>query len=143
MIGGGTGRNVVPRGCVAEIDLRCPDPGIMAVMVGRILDLEAIDPGVEIMVSGGESRPPYIKDESIAALFEHARALAAGIGFALDDMPIARGCSDCNFTAAMGVLNLDGLGFDGTGAHSDHEQLYYSSLEPRARLLLRLFETLE
>ena len=58
-------------------------------------------------------------------------------------MPITGGCSDGNFTAAMGVPTLDGLGVDGTGAHSDHEQLYYSSLEPRARLLLRLFETLE
>ncbi len=143
MIGGGTGRNVVPRDCVAEIDLRCPDPGTMAEMVERILGLQAVDADVELAVSGGESRPPYVKDEGIAALFEHARALAADIGFELEDVPITGGCSDGNFTAAVGVPTLDGLGVDGAGAHSDHEHLYHASLEPRARLLLRLFETLD
>ena len=53
------------------------------------------------------------------------------------------GGSDGNFTAALGVPTLDGLGVDGEGAHTENEQLYFSSLEPRARLMLRLFETLE
>ena len=53
------------------------------------------------------------------------------------------GGSDGNFAAALGVPTLDGLGVDGHGAHSHEEHLLVSSLEPRTRLMLRLFETLE
>ena len=71
----------------------------------------------------------------------HARGLAAEIGFDLQDLKTGGG-SDGNFTAALGVPTLDGLGVDGKGGHTGYEQLYISSLVPRARLLLRLMETL-
>ena len=51
--------------------------------------------------------------------------------------------SDGNFTAALGVPTLDGLGADGKGAHAAYEQIYYSSLVPRTYLCTRLLETLE
>ena len=76
------------------------------------------------------------------ALFEHARACAADVGFALEAVPMTGGGSDGNFTAALGVPTLDGLGADGKGAHTLEEQIYISSLEPRARMWVRLFETL-
>jgi glutamate carboxypeptidase len=76
-------------------------------------------------------------------LFEHARACARELGFELADVPMTGGGSDGNFTAALGIPTLDGLGPDGKGAHTDYEQIYYSSLEQRTRLMLRLFETLE
>ncbi|MBT3401462.1 MAG: M20 family metallopeptidase [Rhodospirillaceae bacterium] len=142
-IAGGTGRNVVPQYCEVLVDMRCPDPEIMDEMAARMHALSPIDPDVKVTVEGGVSRPPYVKDAGIAALFDHAKSLAAEIGFELEDVPMTGGCSDANFTAALGIPTLDGLGVDGHGAHTDYEHMLYSSLEPRARLLQRLFETLD
>jgi len=107
-----------------------------------MLGLKSVDPDVEVRVTGGMNRPPFVKDAGIAALFEHARGLAAEIGFELEDTYTGGG-SDGNFTAALGVPTLDGLGADGAGAHADWEYITYSSLEERAALMIRLFETLE
>ena len=98
--------------------------------------------GIELEVTGGMNRPAYKKDEKIGALFEHAKSLAAEVGFELEDVVMTGGGSDGNFTAALGVPTLDGLGADGYGAHSDYEHIYYSSLEPRTKLMLLLFQTL-
>ena len=76
-------------------------------------------------------------------MFDSARSLAREQGFALQDVKQTGGGSDGNFTAALGIPTLDGLGPDGKGAHTDYEQIYYSSLEQRTRLMLRLFETLQ
>jgi glutamate carboxypeptidase len=95
-----------------------------------------------VTVEGGLNRPPYKKDEGISALYEHAKGLAADIGFDLQDMYTGGG-SDGNFTAALGIPTLDGLGADGKGAHAHDEQIYFSSLEERTELWIRLFETLE
>ena len=142
VVSGGTGSNVVPAQCRAMIDLRVPSPEAAEEMCAKVLDLASFDPDVEVEVTGGMNRPPYEKGAAIEALLDHARALAAEIGFDLRDVK-AGGVSDGNFTAALGVPTLDGLGVDGHGAHSYEEHLLVSSLEPRARLILRLFETLE
>lgn len=142
LIHGGTGVNVVPQFCEIEIDLRVPDAATGEEMVARILGLKPHDPDVKVIVEGGMNRPPYTKDEGIAKLFEHARRVAAGIGFDLQDVKLTGGGSDGNFTAALGIPTLDGLGADGKGAHTDYEQIYFSSLEQRARLMLGMLETL-
>ena len=111
-------------------------------MCARVLGLEPFDPDVRVEVTGGMNRPPYEKGAAIEALFEHAKELAAEIGFELGDVKTGGG-SDGNFTAALNVPTLDGLGVDGYGAHSHEEHMYFSSLEPRARLMLRLLETQE
>ncbi|MGY4283426.1 acetylornithine deacetylase/succinyl-diaminopimelate desuccinylase-like protein [Bradyrhizobium sp. LM2.7] len=110
-------------------------------LVGRILGLKSKTEGVTVKVTGELNRPPYEKSNSGAALYEHARTLAAEIGFDLVDTHTGGG-SDGNFTAAS-TGTLDGLGVDGKGAHTHYEQLYVSSLEPRARLLYRLYQTLQ
>ena len=102
--------------------------------------LTPCDPDVRLEVEGGLDRPPFEKNAMTASLLEHARALAAEIGFTLEDTASGGG-SDGNFLADR-VPVLDGLGVDGRGAHTDHEQLYISSLLPRATLLRRLLETL-
>ena len=142
VIAGGTGHNVVPAHCTAKIDMRVPDPDAAEDMCAKIRAFESFDPDVELEIAGGVNRPPYEKGEGIAQLFEQAKALAAEIGFELGDMKTG-GASDGNFTAALGIPTLDGLGVDGAGAHTDYEHLYYSSLEPRAELMIRLLETLE
>ena len=142
VIAGGTGANVVPAECRVQVDVRVPTPEAGEEMCAKVLGLASFDPDVEVEAAGGMNRPPYGKDAAIEALFEHAKGLAAEIGFDLGDVETGGG-SDGNFTAALGVPTLDGLGVDGDGAHSHGEHLYRSSLEQRARLLLRLFETLE
>jgi glutamate carboxypeptidase len=141
VIGGGTRANVVPDEAHAEIDMRVPTAELAEEMVARVLALEAQGEGVTVRIEGGLNRPSYEKDERVAALFEHARALAAQIGFALEDLKTGGG-SDGNFTAAI-APTLDGLGVDGKGGHTDYEQISISSIVPRARLLHELFLTLE
>jgi glutamate carboxypeptidase len=140
VVSGGTRANVVPETAHAEIDLRVPSPAIAEEVVARILALQPHEPGIEVIVTGGMNRPPYEKDSGIASLFEHARGLAAEIGFDLQDLKTGGG-SDGNFTAAI-APTLDGLGVDGKGGHTHYEQLYVSSHVPRAKLLYRLIETL-
>ena len=106
----------------------------------KILTLKSRTAGVIVEVTGELNRPPYEKGNAGAALFEHARTLAADLGFDLVDT-FSGGGSDGNFTAPL-TATLDGLGVDGKGAHTHYEQMYISSIEPRARLLHRLFQTL-
>ena len=141
VVSGGTGSNVVPAECRSMIDLRIPTPEAAREMCAKVLGLTRFDPDVEVEVTGGMNRPPYEKDASIEALLQHAKGLAAEIGIDLQDVK-AGGVSDGNFTAALGIPTLDGLGVDGHGAHSHEEHLLFSSLEPRTRLMLGLFETL-
>jgi len=143
LISGGTGVNVVSAECTAEIDLRVPDPRTAEEMVDWFLKLEPIGPDVAVTVEGGMNRPPYQKDAGIAGLLEKAQAIYREIGKDLKDVPLTGGGSDGNFTAALGIPTLDGLGADGKGAHAAYEQIYYSSLVPRTYLCTRLLETLE
>ena len=112
-------------------------------MVDWFLKLEPIGPDVEVKVEGGMNRPPYTKDAGITDLFQKAQAIYREIGKELNDVLLTGGGSDGNFTAALGIPTLDGLGADGKGAHAAYEQIYYSSLVPRTYLCTRLLETLE
>ncbi|HLG85423.1 MAG TPA: M20 family metallopeptidase [Bradyrhizobium sp.] len=140
VVRGGTRPNVIAEEAYAEVDLRVPSVAAADELVERILGITSRSEGVSVTVTGELNRPPYEKGNAGAALFEHARELAAELGFELVDM-FTGGGSDGNFTAAN-TATLDGLGVDGKGAHTHYEQLYISSIEPRARLLYRLFQTL-
>jgi glutamate carboxypeptidase len=140
VVRGGSKPNVVPEQAYAEVDLRVKTAADADEFVAKILGVKSSTEGVTVTVAGGLNRPPYEKSNAGAALFEHARTLAAGIGFDLADT-FTGGGSDGNFTAPF-TATLDGLGVDGEGAHTHTEQLYISSIEPRARLLYRLYQTL-
>jgi len=140
VVRGGTRPNVTPEEAYAEVDLRVPTLGASEELVAKILSLKSRTEGVSVKVIGELNRPPYEKSNAGAALFEHAKTLAAEIGFELSDTSSGGG-SDGNFTAPH-TATLDGLGVDGQGAHTDYEQMYISSIEPRARLLHRLYQTL-
>ena len=141
VIRGGTRANVVSEDASAEVDMRVASPAQADEMVARMRALASDSDGITVTVSGDLNRPPYEKDERIAALFEHAKSLAADIGYELADLKTGGG-SDGNFTAAL-APTLDGLGVDGRGAHSDLEQIEVASLAPRSELFFRLFETLQ
>src|SRR6266568_3006679 len=113
-------------------------------MARQVLAIEALtdyERGVTTTV--GVIRPPFEKSAAIDVLFRHAQALARGIGFELKDTEMTGGGSDGNFTAALGVPTLDGLGIDGDGAHTEWEHGLISSIEPRTRLMRGLLETLQ
>jgi len=142
LISGGTLTNVVPEDCTISVDIRIPDMAAAEEVMAFVEGLQPEDPGCMITVEGGVDRPPYEKFEGIEKLFEHAKACAAEIGFELQDLKTGGG-SDGNFTGALGIPTLDGLGADGHGAHANDEFIYYSSLVERCRLMIRLMETLE
>jgi glutamate carboxypeptidase len=140
VVRGGTKPNVIAEEAYAEVDMRVPTIADSDELVPKILSLKSRTDGVSVKVVGELNRPPYEKGNAGAALYEHARMLAAEIGFDLVDTSTGGG-SDGNFTAPH-TATLDGLGVDGQGAHTHYEQLYISSIEPRARLLHRLYQTL-
>jgi glutamate carboxypeptidase len=140
VVRGGTKPNVIPEEAYAEVDMRVPTLADAEQLVPKILGLTSRTEGVNVRVTGELNRPPYEKSNAGTALFEHAKTLAAEIGFELRDS-YSGGGSDGNFTAPF-TATLDGLGVDGQGAHTHYEQMYISSIEPRTRLLHRLYQTL-
>ncbi|HET6184502.1 MAG TPA: M20 family metallopeptidase [Acetobacteraceae bacterium] len=138
---GGTRPNVIPPEAGCEIDLRVARAEDGEEMVERLLALAANHPECRVTVEGGMNRPPFAETAEIAALHEHARTLAAEIGFDLPKQTRGGG-SDGNFTAALGVPTLDGLGCPGGGAHVASENILWRQLAPRAALLAGLLETL-
>jgi len=107
-------------------------------MTRALLALAPFDPRCAVHVEGGMNRPPMAETPGILALYGRAQALA---GF---DLPKQHrgGGSDGNFTAALGVPTLDGLGCPGAGAHASHEHILWRELAPRAALIASLLETL-
>jgi glutamate carboxypeptidase len=141
VIRGGTKPNVVAEDAYAEVDLRVKTAADAEELVGKILGIQPKTEGVSVRITGELNRPPYEKGNAGAALYEHAKSLAAEIGFDLVDT-FTGGGSDGNFTAPH-TATLDGLGVDGQGAHTHYEQMYLSSIVPRVRLLHRLYQTLK
>ncbi|WP_406858341.1 M20 family metallopeptidase [Alsobacter sp. KACC 23698] len=142
MLAGGTAANVIPQHARFSVDLRVVEPLDGEVYKAKILGLKAADPDIRITVVGDMNRPPYKKTAAVEGLFLKARAIAAEIGIDLQDVPLTGGGSDGNFTAALGVPTLDGLGVDGDGAHTLHEHALVSSIVPRTQLMERLLTSL-
>src|SRR5947209_2247089 len=142
-ISGGTAPNVIPQHCQISVDLRVRDEAAGEEFEAKILGLEPVDPGVRLEVTGGMKRPPFEMTPAVDVLFRHAQAVAKGIGFDLQHTEMTGGGSDGNFTAAIGVPTLDGLGIDGDGAHTEWEHGLVSSIEPRTLLMGGLLETLQ
>ncbi len=137
---GGTALNVVPAEAIAQVDVRFWTREDEEAVVAAIRGLQPVLAGAELEITGGVNRPPMTRSEKNIALFQHARALAAEIGFELKDEVVGGG-SDGNFTSALGVPTLDGLGVDGDGAHATHEHIVLSDIPRRAALLTRLMQT--
>jgi glutamate carboxypeptidase len=141
-IWGGTRPNVVPPEAGCEIDVR-----VTSVPEGERIErlihaMAGEADGIRIEVEGGMNRPPMVETPEIAALHEMARGIAAKHGYDLPKMHRGGG-SDGNFTAAMGVPTLDGLGCTGAGAHAPFEHILWRDLAPRCATLCELLETIE
>jgi glutamate carboxypeptidase len=142
VIQGGTAENVIPQFARFSVDLRVINAADGERMAAEILALKPVGPDIRMSIKGGMNRPPYEKTSEVAALHDKARTCAAELGMPLDDVPMTGGGADGNFTAALGIPTLDGLGCEGDGAHTLQEYALISSLAPRARLMKKLLETL-
>lgn len=139
---GGTRGNVVPERAQARVDLRVSTMEEAQRMERVILGLRPKVEGASLEVRGGLNRPPMERTPAIARLFEKARNLARE-ELELDLVEEGTGgASDGNFTAALGVPTLDGLGAVGGGSHSLDERVYISHMAPRSALVGHLLREL-
>lgn len=134
VIGGGTQPNVVAAEAWAEIDVRVATLEDGEEIERRLRSLEPRDAACRLTVSGGLNRPPMERTAATVALFDLALAVAAELGIPLEEAATGGG-SDGNFTSALGVPTLDGMGAVGKGAHAENESIEVDSLVYRIALL--------
>lgn len=139
IVSGGTRPNVVAEEARAVIDVRAPTRAAADAVSTAIARLQPVRAGTRLTIRGGFERPPMERTPSVVELFTRASAIAARFGRELREGS-AGGGSDGNFTAALGVPTLDGLGAVGDGAHAVHEHVEISSLPWRAALIAGLLE---
>jgi glutamate carboxypeptidase len=141
VIQGGTRSNVVPAECHVDIDIRAPRAVAARYLERRFASLKPFDKRCKIEVTGGLNRPPMERSAGVRKLFRTARALGAELGVTLEESSSGGG-SDGNFTAALGVPTLDGLGAVGEGAHAPHESILIRRIADRTALLAKLVAAL-
>jgi glutamate carboxypeptidase len=135
VIGGGTKSNVIPAEAWAEVDLRVARRADGPRMEKRFAGLKASSKsGCSLAIEGGINRPPMERTRGTVKLFRRAQALAAELDWKLDEASTG-GASDGNFTSALGIPTLDGMGAVGEGAHATHESVLLEHLAPRTALL--------
>jgi glutamate carboxypeptidase len=131
---GGTKSNVVPANAQADIDVRIPRLADGRRITRKFAALRPADPRCTLTVTGGINRPPMERSRGTVRLFRKAHFLARELGFELQEASTGGG-SDGNFTAALGIPTLDGMGAVGEGAHAPHESVLIEHLAPRTALL--------
>ena len=139
IVSGGSRANVIADRARATLDLRAWRHSDMRALEKRLHSLKPVHRGAKLEIRGGFDRPPLERKHS-AALFARAKALARELGFPLGEAA-AGGGSDGNFTAALGIPTLDGMGAVGEGAHAAHEHVVVEHLIPRTTLLAALLAT--
>jgi glutamate carboxypeptidase len=140
-VSGGRASNVIPDEARALVDVRATDAAGAELVARAFRALVPVDSRTTLEVHGGLDRPPLERNAGVAALFERARALAGDLGQELTEGATGGG-SDGNFTAALGVPTLDGIGAIGDGAHALHEHVVLDALPDRAALIAALIQSL-
>ncbi len=135
--GAGSKSNVIPAEAWAEVDVRIARKGDGARIERKFARLKPRLKGASLTVTGGINRPPMERTRGTVKLYRQARALAGELGFQLDEAATG-GASDGNFTSALGIATLDGMGAVGEGAHAAHESIVIEHLAPRTALLAGL-----
>ncbi len=137
IIHGGTRTNVVAAEAHVEIDIRITRPEHAQTLDQKIRALQPFNKRCQLKIEGGLNRPPMERTKSIADLFKKARRLGKELGLNLEESATGGG-SDGNFTAALGIPTLDGLGSVGEGAHATNESILISRIPDRIALLAAL-----
>lgn len=137
LAGGGSKTNVIPASAWAEVDVRIALKADGPRIERKFASLQSTDKRCNLSVTGGINRPPMERTRATVRLYQKARTLAAELGL---DLPEAAtgGASDGNFTSALGIPTLDGMGAVGEGAHAIHESIVIEHLAPRTALLAAL-----
>jgi len=141
VIQGGTRSNVIAAEAWAEVDLRIARAADAALLEQKFAALKPFDPDCTIELTGGINRPPMERTEGTVRLFGTAREIATAMGMPLEESSTGGG-SDGNFTSALGVPTLDGLGAVGEGAHAANESVVVEELFSRTALLAGLVQSL-
>jgi glutamate carboxypeptidase len=141
VIEGGTVTNVVPEHSRAQLDIRYARMVDARVLDRKLRGLKPIIKGARLVVRRGSNRPPLERTTAVRALFHRAQNLMREMGLPLGEAATSGG-SDGNFTAALGVPTLDGLGAVGDGAHSPREHVAIRALAERAALIAGLLAAL-
>ena len=142
IVSGGSRPNVVAEEARAIIDVRAPTRAAADSVEAAVRGLQPLRPGTRLTVKGGFERPPMERSDAGVALFSLARDVASSLGRQLQEGATGGG-SDGNFTAALGVPTLDGLGAIGDGAHAAHEYVDVTALPWRAALVAGLLARLK
>ena len=141
VIRGGTRTNVIAAEAEAEVDIRIARGKDAVVLDRKFQRLRVFDRRCRLTVTGGLNRPPMERSASIAQLFRQAQLLAAELGVEVEESSTGGG-SDGNFTAALGIPTLDGLGGVGEGAHAVTESILIDRIPDRVALLAMLLRDL-
>ena len=139
IVRGGTRTNVVAEHAECEVDVRIARVADAAHIEKKFRALKPFNRRCKVEVKGGVNRPPMERSEAVLALYKLARRVAGEMGFKLTEVTVGGG-SDGNFTAALGIPTLDGLGAVGEGAHARHEYVLAAEIPRRTALLARLME---
>ena len=134
VISGGTRANVVPAEAKITINIRATTRAKQVALYDQIMGLKPHNPEAELVIEGNPGTPPMERTPEIAALFKRAQALAAGMGFHIDEGSTGGG-SDGNKTAALGVPTFDGMGIVGEGGHAITEYGEIDSMPERAAVM--------
>jgi glutamate carboxypeptidase len=141
VIGGGTRTNVVAAEAWAVVDVRVSQMSDAPRIERKFRSLRPKDERCKLELTGGVNRPPMERTKGVEALYKLAREVGRGLGVDLQESATGGG-SDGNFTAALGVPTLDGLGGLGEGAHARHEQVVLDALPWKAALVAGLIASL-
>jgi glutamate carboxypeptidase len=137
VIRGGTRTNVIAAEAGADVDVRVERLSDAAKIDRKMRALRPVNRKCKLEIAGGLNRPPMERGAGTAALYAKACQLALEIGWKLEETAVGGG-SDGNFTAALGIPTLDGLGAVGEGAHASHEHVLIEALPRRAALIAGL-----
>jgi len=137
VIEGGTRTNVIAAEARVDVDVRVARLSDAEELDRKFRALQPVDTRCRIRIEGGLNRPPMERTPEIAALFAQARAIGDEIGVVVEESATGGG-SDGNFTAALGVPTLDGLGAVGEGAHATNESVMVNRIADRVALLAGL-----
>jgi glutamate carboxypeptidase len=138
MIRGGSASNVVPERAEMIVDFRVSKVSEGERIESVIKGLQPILADTRLEISGGLNRPPMERTPTMIATFEQAKRLGASLGLNLEEGSTGGG-SDGNFTGALGIPTLDGIGAIGDGAHASNEHIIIESLVDRMTLLATIW----
>jgi glutamate carboxypeptidase len=137
VISGGTRSNVIAAEARAEVDIRVPRLRDAPALDRKFRKLRPLDRRCSLEIAGGLNRPPMERSPGVVRLFRAAQKLGRDLGVKIEES-MTGGGSDGNFTAALGIPTLDGLGGVGEGAHAIRESILEDRIADRTALLAKL-----